>query len=69
VSSDPESETGGDPPTPDPERFPTADRTEIGGTTMDRSTSDPGDEEFGFRGWVLIGVVLVSFFVIPAVGR
>jgi hypothetical protein len=49
----------------DPDRFPLA---EEGSDEVDSGHSDGDDgggDEFDTRGWVLVAVVLVSFFVAP----
>jgi hypothetical protein len=48
----------------DPDRFPLADREHDDGDGL-ADEEPPASEEFGRRGWVLVGVLLVSFFAVP----
>lgn len=36
-----------------------------GSTAYPRNTPDPGDAEFDWRGWTLVGVVVFAFLVVP----
>jgi hypothetical protein len=47
----------------DPDRFPLADDAE--GSEQTGADPAPDDGGLGTRGWVLVGAVLVSFFVVP----
>lgn len=36
-----------------------------GAAQYPRNTAHPGDQEFDWRGWVLVGVVVFAFLVVP----